>query len=664
MTEKKRVLLLVVIMAVACVAVTATTIAVLYRATFEEQRDILVAIARNHARLLEQIARFDVAHNRDYPGRTANAALDQIIEAHRQFSGIGHTGEFTLGRLEGNNIVILVTDRNQNSIPIKPIPMNSKLAEPMRRALLGQSGSLVGLDYRGVTVLAAYEPVAGLNWGIVAKVDLTELTIPFARAGILAMAIATIVVLVGTLLFIRITNPIIAQLQEHSQYLAKLVASLQQSEEGLRKARDELESRVEERTASLVQANHQLEVEARIRARAEERLRALWAIAKMVNAEAEELCDHVLQGTLQMTRSKYAFYGFLNPDVSLMTIYSWSKDALEDCQISQKSTVYPVAGAGIWAEAIRQKRVLVVNDYQAESPGKKGVPGGHIQLTRILVVPVVSRDRVVAVVVAANKDSDYDDEDVKQLEAFASGVQLIIDQRKMESALRSSEKECRLLSRQVLEAQEKERKNVAREIHDGIGQSLAALKYRAEGYARMAGNITDTNARELKSFIQMIRDSMDEVRKIQNDLRPAYLDMMGVLETMSDFCEKFQTTYQNIKTSLQVDLNEQDVPEHLKTPIFRIFQEAMNNAAKHSKANRILVSIQHAEGKIELAIKDDGIGFEIKDGLSANGRGKALGLFSMRERAELSGGSLELKAALGEGTVVLAVWPIEQMPFA
>jgi signal transduction histidine kinase len=226
--------------------------------------------------------------------------------------------------------------------------------------------------------------------------------------------------------------------------------------------------------------------------------------------------------------------------------------------------------------------------------------------------------------------------------------------------LRSSEKECRLLSRQVLEAQEKERKRVAHEIHDGIGQSLAALKYRAEGFARIADHVTDANTQELKSFIQMIRDAMDEVRKIQNDLRPAYLDMMGVLETMADFCEKFQATYHNIKIRLQIDLNEQDVPEHIKTPLFRIFQEAMNNAAKHSSARQILVSIKLVEGRIELAIKDDGTGFELKDGLSANGQAKSLGLFSMRERAELSGGSLELEAAPGEGTTVLAAWPIEQ----
>ena len=664
MSDKRRVLLLILIMAVACLAVTATTTIILYRAALEEHREVLVATVRNQARLIEELASLSAEQNPDNPKGAENALLERIIHAHRHYDGIGETGEFTLAKREGNNIVFLIAHRYEDLNPPVPIPMNSKLAEPMRRALLGYSGSLLGLDYRGEKVIAAYEPIASLGWGVVAKVDLAELKIPFARAGTLTMAIAVVVVLFGARLFIRITNPIVQRLQEHAQHLTNLVASLQHSEESLRKARKELETRVEERTASLVLANDRLEVEAKVRARAEERLEALWNIAKMANAEAEELCGHVLRGTLQMTQSKYAFYGFLNPDESLMSIYSWSKEAMEDCRVAAKSTEYPVAGAGMWADAIRQRRVLVVNDYQAENPGKKGVPDGHIPLTRILAVPVFSRDRIVAAVVAANKDSDYDDEDVKQLEAFASGVQLIIDQRKMENALRSSEKECRLLSREVLEAQEKERKRIAWEIHDGIGQSLAALKYSAEGYARMADNITDANAQQMKSFIQIIRDAMEEVRKIQNDLRPAYLDLMGVLETMSDFCEKFQTTYNNIKAGLQIDLDEQDVPEHLKTPIFRIFQEAMNNAAKHSKANQILVSLQLAEDRIELAIKDDGIGFAIKDGLSANGRGRALGLFSMRGRAELSGGSLELKAAPGEGTTVLASWPNEQTPSA
>ena len=656
MSEKKRILLLVFIMAVACVSATGTTILVLYQTAFEEQRDILVSIVQNHARLIRDMAGLNNGPTTVLSQVTEDILLEKIIGAHKHFERIGHTGEFALAKREGSDMVFLLD--NLNKIMDEPtiISMKSKLAEPMRRALLGQSGSMVGLDYRGTTVLAAYEAIPALNWGIVAKVDIDELRVPYARAGALAMAITVIVVLVGTLFFLRITNPIIAQLREHSRYLAELVESLKKSEESLREARDELEIRVKERTAKLVQANDQLGEEIKVRSRAEDRLRALWMIARMVNADERELCDHILQGTLQMTQSKYAFYGFLNRQETVMTIYSWSREALAECGIMDKPIEYPVADAGIWAEAIRQRRVVVVNDYRADNPGKRGLPDGHVQITRILAVPVYGLNQIVAVVVAANKISNYDDEDIKQLEAFSSGVQLIIDQRRMEDALRKSEKECRLLSYQVLDAQEKERKRVAREIHDGIGQSLAALKYRAESQIRTSARGNPKSGQELHSLVQMIRDTMEEVRRIQNDLRPAYLDMMGVLETMSDFCGKFQATYPDIETSMQIGVAEDDVPEPLKVPLFRIFQEAINNAARHSGAKRILISVQRDEEKLVLEVGDDGRGFELADGLESDGRGGGLGLFSMRDRAELSGGFLEIKTAPGEGTTVIGTW--------
>jgi signal transduction histidine kinase len=657
MSGKKRVFLLVAIMAVACMVATMTAIAVLYRTALEEQRNVLISIARDHVQLIEELAGSDAGQNLNANSEAESALLKKIAGAHKHFEGIGHTGEFKLAKRVDNNIVFLL-DHRFNELKRVPIPMNSNRAEPMRLALSGHSGTIEGLDYRGVKVLAAYESIPGLHWGVVVKVDLAELRGPFTRAGLLSMTIAAVVVLLGALIFIRITNPIIARLRENSQHLAKLVASLQQGEESLRKAHNELETRVEERTAELVKANEQLEVEAHVRKRAEERLQALWAIAKKVNAEVEELCDHVLQGTLQMTRSHYAFYGFLNADESLMTIYSWSKEALEDCRMTTKQIEHSVEHAGIWAEAIRQRRVIVVNDYQEDIPNKKGIPTGHVQIKRILAVPIFNHNQIVAVVVAANKDTDYTKEDVSQIEAFASGVQLIIDQRKIEVALRSSEMECRLLSRQVIDAQEKERKRLASEFHDGIGQSLAAIKYRAEGYIRRTEEITPEGARELKGLVQMIRDAMDEVRKIQNDLRPAYLDMMGLTETISDFCEKFQATYTSIQNTLQIDIPEQDLPDTLKVPIFRIFQEAMNNVAKHSHADRILISIRREADAIEFVIKDNGIGFNLEDGLPTNGQGQGLGLFSMRERAGLSGGSLEFKTAPGEGTTVIASWPL------
>ena len=646
------------IMTMACATVTAATITVLYRTALREQKRILEAFAWNYAQLINGIAEFDTVQSRDFPGGSGNATLSQIAEAHKHFKGMSSTGEIMLGKREGDRIVFLLGRLDKNADAPAPVPMNSKLAKPMQMALLGRSGSMMDLDYRGVMVFAAYEPVPALNWGVVVKIDLDEVRDPFIKAGILALEIAGIVVLIGSLVFIRLTNPIITRLREHALSLTKLVTSLRQSEEDLRKARDQLEIRVQERTEELSAANTQLSAEVHVRARAEERLRALWFIAGMTDADAEVLCDHILHYALQMTQSKYAFYGFLSPDESVMSIYSWSREVSQDCRISEKPLTYSIESAGIWADAIRQRRDLIVNDYPSDNACKLGTPEGHVTLTRIISIPVFNQGRIVAIVVAANKETDYDDEDVKQLRAFASGVQMIIDQREMDKALRESEEACRLLSRQVIEAQEKERKRFARDIHDGIGQSLAAIKYRIESNALKADRDAPAAKKEFQSVIQMIRDTMEEVRRIQNDLRPAYLDVMGLLETISDFCEKFQTTYASIKTDLQLGLSEEDIPEYLKTPIFRILQESMNNAARHSDASQVIVSIRKAGDKIELEVEDNGAGMALKEGSSQNTEARGLGLYSMKERAKLSGGSLQIKSSPGQGTAIGAAWPI------
>ncbi|MEJ2236550.1 MAG: hypothetical protein P8X67_21825, partial [Syntrophobacterales bacterium] len=140
----------------------------------------------------------------------------------------------------------------------KSVPQGSDLAEPMRRALSGLSGTVVGLDYRGVTVLAAYEPVAELGFGIVAKIDLAEIRAPFIKAGLMAICAALLVVFVGAVVFLRVSNPLIKGL--------------------------------EARTAELMGANEQLELEIQERKGAEEALS--WEAS--VNAALAELSSALI----------------------------------------------------------------------------------------------------------------------------------------------------------------------------------------------------------------------------------------------------------------------------------------------------------------------------------------------------------------------------------
>ena len=174
MMGRRRVLLLCTIMAVAVMAVGGISTFMLYRAAFREQEMRLIETAQSQARLIEAVARFDAAQSRNYPGGAVSATLSQIREAHESYIGFGKTGEFTLAKREGDSIVFLLSHRHYDMDLPKPVSFHSGIAQPMRRALSGRSGTVVGLDYRGETVLAAHEPVAVLGLGIVAKIDLVE----------------------------------------------------------------------------------------------------------------------------------------------------------------------------------------------------------------------------------------------------------------------------------------------------------------------------------------------------------------------------------------------------------------------------------------------------------------------------------------------------------
>ncbi len=215
MSDRKRLLLLVSIMVTVSLVVATLTIYLLYDAAFSEERARLLETARSQARLMEAIARFDAVYSReDYPGGWQAATLSQIIDAHKNYMGFGETGEFTLARREGDQIVFVLSHRHYDTKIPEPIPIHGKWAEPMRLALSGKSGTIVGLDYRGERVLAAYEPVTMLQLGIVAKIDLTEVRAPFIRAGLVTGVVTIFVVAIGALLFIRVSNPIIHRLEE------------------------------------------------------------------------------------------------------------------------------------------------------------------------------------------------------------------------------------------------------------------------------------------------------------------------------------------------------------------------------------------------------------------------------------------------------------------
>ncbi len=182
-----------------------------------------------------------------------------------------------------------------------------------------------------------------------------------------------------------------------------------------------------------ITAQRRLEKEQR---RMRMQLEALWNLARMADADYRTLCDKVLDELLAMTQSRYAFYGFLNEDESVLSAYSWSEDVWSSCRVDKKIFEFPVDQGGLWTVSVRERRTLIINDYDAEYPAKKGTPEGHVDLKRLMCVPVFIRGRIVALAAVANKESDYTEEDARQVETFCSNVQSILERRRAENELR------------------------------------------------------------------------------------------------------------------------------------------------------------------------------------------------------------------------------------
>jgi len=224
--EWTRILFLIAILAVIVLGATLLTTYLLYSAAIQEQGGRLLEIAQSQARTIEAMARHELRQIESGTHERGDF-LEVLIDAHEQYAGFGKTGEFTLAQLEDDHIVFLLSHRHFDLDFPEPVPINSELAEPMRRALRDESGTVIGLDYRGELVLAAYEPVADPDYGIVAKIDLREVRTPYYRAAAYSFAPALAAIILGAWLFTTLTRPMVLKIGQTEQRFQTLVENMQ-----------------------------------------------------------------------------------------------------------------------------------------------------------------------------------------------------------------------------------------------------------------------------------------------------------------------------------------------------------------------------------------------------------------------------------------------------
>jgi len=215
----------------------------------------------------------------------------------------------------------------------------------------------------------------------------------------------------------------------------------------------------------------------------------------------------------------------------------------------------------------------------------------------------------------------------------------------------------RSLSRQLIQAQEKERKRISSELHDGIAQSIGVVKYRIEdAVAKFGQDNPELDLSALEATVDDMKGLVDEVRRISSNLSPSMLEDFGIHVAMEWLCKEFKAQNREVEITCSVDIDEAETPEFVKVAIYRVAQEALQNVTKHSAATRVRAVLESVEGGAKLVISDNGVGFDtVRAGRGFDGK-SGLGLSSMRERVDATGGKFDLKASPKKGVEVKAFW--------
>jgi signal transduction histidine kinase len=232
---------------------------------------------------------------------------------------------------------------------------------------------------------------------------------------------------------------------------------------------------------------------------------------------------------------------------------------------------------------------------------------------------------------------------------IASIARDVSDTKEKESEIKKMNEQLRDLAASLQNIREEERSSIAREIHDDLGQQLTAIKIDVSWIAKKIQSADYEVRNKLNGIIPMINEAVKFIRKISTQLRPGILDDLGLIEALKWQTEEFRKRYE-IAVDFVCNKDRLILDQRIATGLFRIFQEALTNIARHANATLVKISLSIIGKELVLCIQDNGRGFEMHE-VQAQ---KALGLFGMKERILMMGGHLEIRSASGEG-VMLAI---------
>ena len=255
------------------------------------------------------------------------------------------------------------------------------------------------------------------------------------------------------------------------------------------------------------------------------------------------------------------------------------------------------------------------------------------------------------------------DKQLERAESVVSQVNVVLEYLDGDldqvTRLLESTKNRQLIGLKIILAQEEERKRIAREIHDGLAQTLANVVLRTEIAERMLNKDAISSAKEELSDLKVqVRSGIEEVRKIIFNLRPMALDDLGLVPALRKFTQDYEDKTK-IRTKINLVGKESRLPSGMEVAIYRLVQEAFSNVLKHSHASHVTLEVTYQQQMVKIMVKDNGIGFIVEKIDRKIDKGSHYGLMGMRERIELLEGRMEVESEKGNGTKISMIIPIK-----
>lgn len=401
-----------------------------------------------------------------------------------------------------------------------------------------------------------------------------------------------------------------------------------------------------------------------------QRLESLLKISQYQTDSIQELLDFALNEAIKLTNSKIGYIYFYDETKKQFILNTWSKEVMQECKVMNPQTIYNLDDTGCWGEAVRQRKPIILNDYQADNPHKKGTPEGHVQLSKFLTIPVIFDDKIVAVAGMANKESDYDNSDVRQLTLLMDSVWKISERvlliKDLTIAKEHAEESDRLKSAFLA--------NMSHEIRTpmngilGFAELLKEPGLTGEEQQKYIGIIEKSGARMLNIINDIVDISKIEAGLMKLDIKDTNINEQ--IEYIYTFF-KPEVEAKGIKLSFKNVLSGKEAiikTDHEK--FYAIFTNLVKNAIKYSEEGTIELGYERKGKDIEFFVKDTGIGIpkdrqeaiferfiqaDIADKMARQGAG--LGLAISKAYIEMLGGKIWVESEEGIGSAFYFTLP-------